>query len=148
MKLETLTRRLLSVSPALRLAAAALLASGILALSGCDERKPAPEVLLSKGRVKVAVKWRNQYSNQSGTALGTAQNDKIGTFYFTGADNTEVFVKVLDFGPEKPYILFHGGLTDFEYAVTFTNVATGKSLTLKKDAGKLEGGLNNTDLAH
>ena len=45
-------------------------------------------------------------------------------FFFSDPCNPEVFVKVLDFGSDRPFLLFWAGLTDLEYTLTFTNQAT------------------------
>ncbi|MCG3195269.1 MAG: hypothetical protein DIJKHBIC_04546 [Thermoanaerobaculia bacterium] len=105
-------------------------------------------MLLSKGRVKVTVWYRNQYSGQTGDALTIPQGDGFGYFYFSDPGNPEVFVKVLDFGSTSPYLLFYAGLTDFEYRVTYANLETGKSVTFTKPAGSLNGWGDNTSLPH
>jgi PKD repeat protein len=103
---------------------------------------------LSGGNVRVQVNWRSQYSGATGQASTIPKADEFGYFYFTEANNPEVFVKVLDFGASSPYLLFFGGLTDFEYTVTFTNVKTGKAVSFKKDAGAYAGGADNKGLLH
>ena len=62
--------------------------------------------------------------------------------------NAELFVKVLDFGVEKPYLLFWAGLTNFEYTITFRNTTTGATWKTTKAAGTYDGGANTTDLLH
>ena len=86
------------------------------------------DLVLSKGAIKVSTTWRNPYSGETGTAGPTKKNDELGYFYFFEATNPEVFVKVLDWGADRPYLLFWAGLTDFEYEVTFRNVATGATV--------------------
>ncbi|MCK6684829.1 MAG: SUMF1/EgtB/PvdO family nonheme iron enzyme [Thermoanaerobaculia bacterium] len=105
-------------------------------------------VHLSSGHVAVHVSWRSQYSGESGMATPIPQGDGFAFFYFSDANNPEVFVKVLDFGATSPYLVFYAGLTDFEYAVTFTNVTTGRKLSFTKPAGSFAGGANNQDLPH
>ena len=53
---------------------------------------------------------------------------------------------MLDFGGQSPYLLFWAGLTDFEYRVTFRNLATGKEVSFTKVAGSLDGGADTTSL--
>lgn len=105
-------------------------------------------LLLSKSRVSVQTNWRSQYNGSSGTAKAIAQKDEFGFFYFSDANNPEVFVKVLDFGETSPYLLFYAGLTDFEYTVTFKNLRTGQDISFKKEAGSFNGGADNRSLPH
>ncbi len=100
------------------------------------------------GKVSVQVRWRNQYSGQSGTATAIQKADQYGFFYFSDPGNPEVFVKVLDFGAGQPYLLFWAGLTDFEYTLTFTNRSTGASVSFLKPAFSAAGGANTTSLPH
>lgn len=80
---------------------------------GADER-----LLLRDGRFEVDAYWR--------TALGTAGYGKAvaltadtGTFWFFGAENLEIFVKVLDgCVPFERYWVYLAGLTDVEVLVT------------------------------
>lgn len=104
------------------------------------------ELSLSRGRVKVTVTWRNQYDGTTGTAKALPKKDEFGFFYFTDPNNPEVFVKALDFGSDRAFLLFYCGLTDFEYTVTFTNVCTGVSWSQTKAAGATNGGANTTTM--
>jgi photosystem II stability/assembly factor-like uncharacterized protein len=99
---------------------------------------PTRQLLLSSGRVRVQVDWKSQYSGEAGTAFPIPQKDEFGYFYFSDQNNPEVFVKVLDFGSGKA-LAFVGGLSDFNYKVTFTVVATGQKLVFDKPAGSLIG---------
>ncbi len=106
------------------------------------------QLVLSGGKVGVRVTWKSQYTGQSGTAAAIGKGDAYGYFLFSDPRNPEVFVKVLDYGASQPYLLFWAGLTDFEYTVTFTNLATGKSFSATKPAGSTDGGASTTALAH
>ncbi len=106
----------------------------------------SPELVLSKGKVGVSIEWRSQYSGASGKGTAIPQKDEFGFFYFSEADNPEVFVKVLNFGADKPFLLFWSGLTDLEYRVTFRHLQTGQSVTFLKSAGSTDGGADNTKL--
>lgn len=103
---------------------------------------------LQSGKVSVKVDWKSQYSGASGTATAVPKGDAYGYFAFSEVANPEVFVKVLDFGAGSPYLLFWGGLTDFEYTVTFTNVATNASVSFHKAPGSTAGGVSTTALPH
>ncbi|MCK6685246.1 MAG: PKD domain-containing protein [Thermoanaerobaculia bacterium] len=122
--------------------------SSKLGTSPSVPKADASEMVLSRGAVAVSVNWRSQYSGQSGVAFALPQKDEFGFFYFTDRSNPEVFVKVLDFGADRPYLVFYAGLTDFEYEVTFRNVHTGQKVTFKKPAGTFIGGADNASLNH
>ncbi len=113
-----------------------------------DVGPPSQRLALSRSRVRVDVTWRSQYTGATGTAFALPQSDNFGYFYFSDRANPEVFVKVLDFGTNSPYLLFYAGLTDFEYTVTYTNVATGGSVKFTKPAGSLNGWGDDTSLPH
>ncbi len=55
---------------------------------------------------------------------------------------------MLDFGADRPFLLFWAGLTDFEYVVTYRNVKTGKTFTVTRKAGSFDGGADTTSLKH
>lgn len=116
--------------------------------SGQETPLAAGELALSEGRVAVSATFRNQYNGQTGAANPVPRKDAFGYFSFSDPASYEVFVKVLDFGASNPYVLFWAGLTDYEYTVSFRNVATGKTVQYKKDAGSFNGGADNTSLPH
>jgi len=96
----------------------------------------------------VTVAWSDPSSGRSGQATPTPEGDAFGYFWFFDGTNPEVFVKVLDFGADKPYLLFWAGLTNFQYTVTFRNVKTGKTAVFDKPAGSYDGGADTTSLQH
>jgi hypothetical protein len=98
----------------------------------------ASAMILSEGRVAVSLIWRNQYSNRTGIGTPVKQMDQYGYFWFDAETNPEVFVKVLDFGGPS-YLVFHSALSDLEYDVTFTVLATGKQYTFHRPAGSVCG---------
>lgn len=105
-------------------------------------------LLLSNGQVTASVEWRSPYSGDGGIATPIPQSDEFGYFYFSSKANPEVFVKVLDWGTIAPYLLFHGGLTNFEYSITFTEVCSGKKVVLRKPPFTYVGGADSTSLPH
>ncbi len=108
----------------------------------------AQELLLSGGGVSVTCTFKNPYNGQTGNAVPIPQNDSFGFFYYGDRNNPEIFAKVLDFGSDKPYLIFFGGLTDFQVSVTYTVLRTGQKVTLSKDAYNFNGGGNATTLLH
>ena len=92
----------------------------------------ATEALLSKGRVRVGVTWKNPYTGEGGTATVAPQGDEFAYFTFSSAANPEVFVKALGTNSPEYIQLFAAGLTSFEYTVTFAGC--GLTKTFKKPA--------------
>ncbi len=103
---------------------------------------------LSRGEVRVTVSWRDPYSGLRGNAFALPQQDHFGFFYFADRNNPEVFVKVLDFGADRPYLVFYAGLTDFEYTVTYSVLRTGQTISFTKPAGTFAGGADGATLLH
>lgn len=110
---------------------------------------PPPTTLnLSNGRVQVSVDWKSQYDTTKTTntaAFPILENDNFAFFYFTGASNPEVFLKVLDFGGGGP-LCFVGSLTDYYLKVTFKILRTGQTLVFEKKAGDYVGFVDNGTL--
>lgn len=98
----------------------------------------ANEIALSSSRVTVGVTFRNPYNNQSGTAIPLRQGDEFAYFYFSSPDNPEVFIKVLGSNDPAYFQLFVGGLTDFEYTVSFLG-CNSQRVSFFKPAGQFIG---------
>ena len=109
---------------------------------------PGPELLLGGGRVAVSCTFRDPYSGEGGTAVPIPQNDSFGYFSYRDTANPEIFAKVLDFGEDMPYLVFFGGLSNFQVSVTYRVVRTGQTLTLTKDAYSFNGGGDAVTLRH
>ena len=85
----------------------------------------------------------------TGPGQALPQNQKFGYFSLpalTGdPSNPEVFVKVLDgTGINGQYWVFYGHLTDLEYTLSVTEVATGCTKTYHKDPGNSAGGFDTS----
>jgi hypothetical protein len=106
-----------------------------------DAGPQSESLLLSAGRVTVTLTWKSPYDGRTGTGKATPRGGQWGSFYFLSPENAEVFVKVLDFGPDQPYVLFWDGLTDFEYTVTFRNVEAGGTFVATVPAKSMTGGV-------
>ena len=124
------------------LAALALLFASALA----SRASSSSTLLLSQNRVGVSVTWRNQYDGSTGTGTAIPVSDVFGFFAFSDQANPEVFVKVLDFGPQVPLLLFYGGLTSLEYQLTFHNRCTGQDVLKSKAPGAFDGGADNASM--
>jgi hypothetical protein len=85
-----------------------------------------PESLcLLGGRFQVQAEWRTR-DGARGTAKAVSGSDQTGTFWFFDRQNVELVVKALDGRPVNgKFWLFYGALSDVEYRVTVTDVATG-----------------------
>jgi hypothetical protein len=103
-------------------------------------------LLLQNGRVKVTASYVSQYTGLGNQGVPVAIGDQSGYFYFFDRDTPEVFIKVLDFAPDAPFNLFYASLTDFEVHISFTNVATGKSVTILKNQGFFLSGADKLSL--
>ena len=119
-----------------------------LAAVKASEGEQPKKLFMIGGKVSAKVTWRNQHTGAKGNATPIPKGDQFGFFHFGDAANPEVFVKALDFGAEKPYLLFWAGLTDFEYTVTFRNVRTGQKVVFFKQAGAYTGFADGTSMAH
>ena len=98
----------------------------------------------------VRLTARDQHhGNVQVTGNAIPQNDVFGYFSFpppTGSlDNPEVFVKLLDGTTiNGQYWVFYGHLTDLEYTLSLTEVATGRTKTYHKNPGTEAGGFDTS----
>jgi hypothetical protein len=93
--------------------------------------KANPSTLcLGNGRYSVQVGYHNQFANRYGFggAIVPGRSTESGYFYF-GSDpsNVELMVKILDFGDAVK--VFWGQLTNLEYKIVVTDLATDTSKT-------------------
>ncbi|HEX2251883.1 MAG TPA: hypothetical protein VHQ65_01285 [Thermoanaerobaculia bacterium] len=124
---------------------------GELSRWGCQ---PGPETLCLGGeRFEVRVDWRDPRSGDTGSGRAHAAADvdagpsdsapasDSGYFWFFRPDNLELLVKVLDgTGVNGHHWVFHGPMTDVEYEVHVTDLATGNTRSYRRPAGTLCGG--------
>jgi len=108
----------------------------------------APKLYMLGKKVSAKVTWRNQHSGARGNATPIPKGDQFGFFHFGDAANPEVFVKALDFGASRPFLLFASGLTNFDYSVTYRNVRTGQKVVFFKPAEAYTGFADATSMAH
>jgi hypothetical protein len=96
---------------------------------------------LSQKRVRVSIAYTNPYTGESGTAFAIPEGDEYAFFYFSDKSNPEVFVKVLGFGDSPEFAVLCGGLTDFEYHITFQVLrAGGQTVVFDRPAKQKFGG--------
>jgi hypothetical protein len=93
------------------------------------------------GRYQLQMTWRNQFDGSSGGGLARRLSDQTAAFAFTDLANLELLVKTLDFGDRV--LVFYGTLSNLEYTLTVTEVASGRVKTYRNAAGNYCGGLDN-----
>jgi hypothetical protein len=109
--------------------------AGLLLSSGSCAQG-AGDLCLAGGRFRVDVTWRNVGSGATGTGTAVPLTDDTGAFWFFGAANLELLVKVLDGrGVNGHWWVFFGALTDVEYDLTVTDLRTGNHKTWHNPAG-------------
>jgi streptogramin lyase len=94
-----------------------------------DERT----LCLTGGRFKVTATWHNQFNGATGAALAVPSTALSGFFYFTDPANTELMLKILDFGEVTK--VFYGQLTNLEFTLRVFDTRTGKAKTYQNGAG-------------
>jgi hypothetical protein len=107
---------------------------------GCRPDKTT--LCLVDGRFAVRVHWQNPFGGASGEGAPGALSNFVGTFSFSDRNNVELMVKLLPF-PDR-IALFYGALTDFDYTLEVSDLATGKVKTYRSLPGLLCGGLDNS----
>ncbi|HEV2063622.1 MAG TPA: hypothetical protein VGS00_03645, partial [Thermoanaerobaculia bacterium] len=81
---------------------------------------------LSSGRFRVRADWRVPSAGTSGHGTAVSLTGDTGYFWFFGASNVEMIVKVLDgCGLNVHKWVFAGGLTNVEVTLTVTDTQTG-----------------------
>ena len=99
---------------------------------------PGPSNLCLQNRFRVSVRWRANNTTGNGTAV--PQSSQTGLFWFFGASNIELIVKMIDGrGVNNFFWTFYGGLSDVEYSITVTDTQSGSSKTYHNDPGSLCG---------
>jgi hypothetical protein len=96
----------------------------------------AARLCLNGDRFAVEASWKAQ--GQSGAATAVSLTGDTGYFWFFGADNVEVVIKVLDgTGLNGKHWVFYGALSDVEYTLTVTDTTSGKVRTYTNPAGRM-----------
>ncbi|HXT20887.1 MAG TPA: hypothetical protein VN923_09070, partial [Thermoanaerobaculia bacterium] len=103
----------------------------------------ATSLCLSGSRVRVEIAWRDFVGN-TGLGHAVALSGDTGYFWFASPTNVEVVTKVLDArGVNGQYWFFYGALSNVEYTITITDVATGRRKTYTNPMNKF-GSLGDT----
>jgi hypothetical protein len=100
----------------------------------------AQTLCLDGGRFAVSATWVNQYDGSHGNAVPVAYSDLTGYFTFGDPRNLELVVKVLDFGEAGgPIKVYYGQMTDLQFTLTVTEVATGDVRRYENTVGNCGG---------
>jgi hypothetical protein len=99
---------------------------------------------LLAGRFRIRLAASDPRTGKTGNGVALPQNDLYGYFSIpdlTGnAGNVEVAVKMLDGrGVNGKFWIFYGGLTDFQYTITVTDIDKGTTKTYTKPGGTFSG---------
>jgi hypothetical protein len=109
-------------------------ASGVVA-AGAACVADATTLCLWDGRFSARGTWRD-FSGGSGSARATPVSRAAGAFWFFAPDHLELVLKVLDGRPVNgSFWLFAGGLSNVEYEITVTDLATGTVQVVRNPAG-------------
>lgn len=98
----------------------------------------ATTLCLQGGRFAVTVRWKT--ASAAGDGHAVPRTDESGLFWFFGAANTELIVKVLDGGAVNgKFWVFFNSLSDVEYDVDVVEAASGVRRTYHHAPGNLCG---------
>lgn len=96
----------------------------------------ATALCLNRGRFRVEVSWDANGTSGPGRVVPGAAADS-GLFWFFGADNWELLVKVIDgCALNGNYWVFSAATTDVHYVLTVTDTASGRVARYENPAGK------------
>ena len=97
----------------------------------------ATRLCLRGGRFAVEATWKD-FGGNTGVGSAVPLTGDTGYFWFFGADNVEVVLKVLDGTPVNgKHWVFYGALSSVEYTLRVTDTATGAVKTYTNRSGNL-----------
>ena len=98
----------------------------------------ATSLCLGGGRFRAEAQWRVATQGESGAGNAVALTADTGYFWFFSPSNIELVVKVVDGRPANGrFWVFYGALSDVEYQITVTDLATGEVRVYTNPAGRL-----------
>jgi ELWxxDGT repeat protein len=108
-----------------------------LPLTGPGCQPSATVLCVQGGRFAVSVEWLD-FSGHAGVGQAVPLTADTGYFWFFGAANVEVIVKVLDGRLlNGNFWVFYGALSSVSYAITVTDTVTGLARRYENFAGNL-----------
>ena len=97
------------------------------------------------GRFKLEVNWRDFDGNTGPGRVVPYGTDESGLFWFFGANNWEMLVKVLDACSfNERFWVFSAATTNVEYDLTVTDTVTGDSKTYHNSLGQRADAIGDT----
>jgi hypothetical protein len=89
-------------------------------------------------RFQARVAWTNPNTGETGVGHSLPLTADTGAFWFFGDQNLELMVKVLDGrAVNGKFWVFYGALSDVDYTITVTRLATGEVRTYHNPRGTL-----------
>jgi len=111
------------------------------------DHAPGLPLVLQDGRYEARVTWRKP-DGQIGTGTPLPYSRESGRFWFFGAGNTELVVKVLDGSSVNGHVwVYRGALSDVEYWLTVTDKLTGAVRRYHNAPGTFCGGADTRAFA-
>jgi ELWxxDGT repeat protein len=97
---------------------------------------PSPtRFCLADGRFAVEASWRD-FQGRTGMGMAVPLTSDTGYFWFFAPTNVEVMLKVLDGRAlNGKFWVFYGALSNVEYSLTVTDLATGTVRTYRNPSG-------------
>jgi hypothetical protein len=106
---------------------------------------PSPTALCPQNRFRITVDFVDPRTATHGQAHAVSLTSDTGVFWFFAPENQELMVKVLDGrGVNGHFWVFYGALSDVEYTITVTDIATGASKTYHNPLHHLASGSDLT----
>jgi len=95
---------------------------------------------LQDGRFRVGVQWSDPRSGNSGAGQALIGTNDSGFFWFFNPDNVELVTKVVDGrSVNGRFWFFYGGLSDVEYTIQVTDLASSTTRVYRNPAFNLCG---------
>ncbi len=93
---------------------------------------------LNQSRFQVTVDWEVPREGRSGHGTAVPITADTGAFWFFNSDNTELVIKALDAREVNGrFWIFYGALSNVQYTITVTDMATGAVKTYENPDGTL-----------
>ena len=99
---------------------------------------PPTSLCLASGHFTVSVQFTDPRTGIAGAATAVPLTSDTGAFWFFDDSNLELMIKVLDGrAVNGKFWVFYGALSDVDYTITVTRLATGEVRTYHNPRGTL-----------
>jgi hypothetical protein len=93
---------------------------------------------MNASRFEISVDWRVPSQGRAGKGFAIPLTADTGYFWFFTANNVEIVIKVVDGRAFNNFFwVFYGALSDVEYEITVTDIATGRVRRYENPQGRL-----------